>query len=328
AHRNAAGGRTCSNTSHWSGNFLNWATMQSIDAFRLAMTGGYRVKDDANGNTWLEKAESDRYNNNYNPFRTVPLDGTDAALVQGAMPGSFNSVRTRIAGVHNQLWFIGSRTGAIGANDLVSRPGNENQTGGSITAIPYNPGTHTNMSTSQVYTVSVRVQVCDDGGIDDRAFCKTYGAHRKPEGLIQANSKKTRYSVFSYQASSSASDGAVMRARQKLVAPLSAGDRPYPDRPALSTAYAGSNDGGHTPPSAVLPMDRPEWNPVTGQIYDNPDAPDASATPATVTHSGVINYINRFGSMNTGAKIPLKGNYCFPTGCGGSGSDNVSDLYY
>ena len=33
--------RICSGS--WSGNFLNWATMQTIDPFRWALTGGYRV---------------------------------------------------------------------------------------------------------------------------------------------------------------------------------------------------------------------------------------------------------------------------------------------
>ncbi len=38
---------TGSNDHLWSGNFLNWATMQTIDPFRWAMTGGYRVVDTA-----------------------------------------------------------------------------------------------------------------------------------------------------------------------------------------------------------------------------------------------------------------------------------------
>lgn len=39
----------------WSGNFLNWAGMSTIDPFRWALTGGYRVKDTAN-ETWLQGA--------------------------------------------------------------------------------------------------------------------------------------------------------------------------------------------------------------------------------------------------------------------------------
>lgn len=34
-------------TGHWSGNFLNWATMTGLDEFRHAMTGGNRVVDTA-----------------------------------------------------------------------------------------------------------------------------------------------------------------------------------------------------------------------------------------------------------------------------------------
>lgn len=39
----------------WSGNYLNWATTQTIDPFRKALTGGYRVLD-IEGKTILEKA--------------------------------------------------------------------------------------------------------------------------------------------------------------------------------------------------------------------------------------------------------------------------------
>lgn len=38
--------RNCStSTGKWSGNYLNWATTQTIDPFRKALTGGYRVVD-------------------------------------------------------------------------------------------------------------------------------------------------------------------------------------------------------------------------------------------------------------------------------------------
>ena len=39
----------------WSGNYLNWAATQTIDPFRWAMTGGYRVVDTPSL-TLLEKA--------------------------------------------------------------------------------------------------------------------------------------------------------------------------------------------------------------------------------------------------------------------------------
>ena len=51
-----AGLKTCS--GQWSGNFLNWATMQTTDMFRWAMTGGDRFIDTATL-TVLEKARHD-----------------------------------------------------------------------------------------------------------------------------------------------------------------------------------------------------------------------------------------------------------------------------
>ena len=42
-------------TTGWSGNFLNWATMESIDEFRFAMTGGNRSTDTAT-TTILERS--------------------------------------------------------------------------------------------------------------------------------------------------------------------------------------------------------------------------------------------------------------------------------
>lgn len=45
--------RTCS--GNWSGNFLNWASMATIDPFAWAMTGGRRVVDEV-GTTIVEKA--------------------------------------------------------------------------------------------------------------------------------------------------------------------------------------------------------------------------------------------------------------------------------
>src|SRR5690606_12861901 len=45
----------CTNSDEWSGNYLNWATTQTIDPFRLALTGGYRVVD-TTSQTIIEKA--------------------------------------------------------------------------------------------------------------------------------------------------------------------------------------------------------------------------------------------------------------------------------
>ena len=66
----------CSGSSQqWSGNFLNWATTQTIDPFRKALTGGYRVID-TSSLTVLEKARYPDSDESY--FYNRHYDGRDA----------------------------------------------------------------------------------------------------------------------------------------------------------------------------------------------------------------------------------------------------------
>ena len=165
---------------------------------------------------------------------------------------------------------------------------------------------HTTYGNDKVYEVSVRVAVCVPGLLESN--CKAYGGNYKPEGLVQEYSKKLTYSLFSYGNPSNSRqgitdaqvpDGGVMRAAQKFVGPKTR----YPD-----DAGADANGEKDNP--------RAEWNSATGQFYSNPDS-SYLATANTAyygTNSGLINYINKFGQMNTGR---LSRYY-----------DNVSELYY
>ena len=176
---------------------------------------------------------------------------------------------------------------------------------------------HTIYGRNQVYAVSVRVKVCD-GTWDTRTLCTAYGSYFKPEGLLQKNAKKTRYSVFSYLVETGqVRQGGVMRARQKLISPVSAAEtagteKPYPDRTGR-----------------IANVDNPEWDSVTGVFLNNPDTLDATATSnnigscttapdgsgCVIQYSGVINYLNRFGQINTGQ--PTLKSY-----------DNLSEMFY
>src|SRR5690606_6141689 len=334
----------------WSGNFLNWAAMQAVDTFRMALTGGYRVHRPADGTpptvtivgsngstvtkstsempnvTYLEKGNSDRFENRYTPLRR--LSGSN--LVKGATPAQTNGLRTRIGGLRNQLWFALATDRGLGRSHEYNNPHalslpvtNGNQPApddNSVTAIPYNPQAHSLDSNNAVYAVSIRVKVCD-GVYDTRAMCTAYGSNYKPEGLRQANAKKTRYSLFSYLAQSGLQrNGGVMRALQKLIGPVTAAElagteKPYPDRTGR-----------------IAGIDNPEWDPNTGVIIDDPDTSDSSSTSARigtctgngaapdgsgcrVRYSGVINYLNRFGQIHTGMAT-LKA------------YDNLSEMYY
>lgn len=297
--------------NRWSGNFLNWAATQTIDPFRSALTGGYRVKD-VIGDTWLEKAIADRdtgeaTNANF-PRRTI----TGSALVRSATPAQWGSFRSRIDGLNNRMWFTtdGNKTklGTASGN----KPDNATPNPGPSKAIPYNPaqvvlntdpasctgipncvlgallGTHKDQL---VYEVSIRLQVCAPGRLE--ANCKQYSASNyKPEGLLQQYSDKLTYDIFGYQnnGSNPERDGGIMRARQKFIGPL----LHYPDQDS-------------TPNTAR------EWD-NNGILIRNPDVTDASNTNAGIVDSGVINYLNKFGQMNTGRVA--------------KSYDNVSELYY
>ena len=374
----AASSRSCTGTGGavpqglWSGNFLNWASMQAIDTFRMALTGGYRVHRPADGAppsvtvvgssgtsvssstsevanlTYLEKGNSDQQNGSYTPQRRLTTD----AIVRGATPvttASNRGVNTRIGGLRSQMWLFPKSDGNLGSSQL-ARPVIDSEQSAGVTAVPYNPAfntfpnsatatvtnttacqvgefgctpaglqqyTHTNYGNDRAYAVSIRVKVCD-GALDTRDFCHPYGSNYKPEGLLQENAKKIRYSLFAYLTESGGTrKGGVMRARQKFIGPVTAAEQSgdfklYPERT-----------------SRIPGIDNPEWDPVTGVFLDNPDPDDATATSTAIgscttapdgsncriRYSGVINYLNRFGQIETGNQA-LKS------------LDNVGEMYY
>lgn len=263
--------RTCAGA--WSGNYLNWAATQTIDPFRKALTGGYRVRDTPT-ETWLEKARSDNQSSStYFPNRNI-----SNALVTGATPASaWTNFRTRISRGGNKMLF--SRANSLGG---------ESDNLPAVT--PYDPAVHAlnNATDPVVYEVSVRVKVCD-ASVGLESNCVQYSQGWKPEGLIQRYSTRIRYSAFGYlNDHDGARDGGVLRARQKFVGPLT---------------KSPGQDWENNP--------NKEWDPNTGVFIQNPDPADATATntqvaaggsataQTVVSNSGVMNYINKFGQMTS-----------------------------
>ena len=202
----AATAHVCSGT--WSGNFLNWAMTPTIDPFRWALTGGFRLIDTTT-KTVLEKAWADT-NTGLFPDRTI--SGT---LVPGATPFNFANFNLRIAALGNKMRFTG--TGNLGNTPTAySGPGG--------------------VAAGTTYEVFGRVRVCDSttsGAGPLESNCVQYGSSWKPEGLIQQYSQKMRFSVFGYlNDSTQTSDGGVLRARQKFVGPMT----PVPGSAAVTNA--------------------------------------------------------------------------------------------
>jgi len=252
----------CSGGSQqWSGNFLNWATTQTIDPFRKALTGGYRSVDETSL-TVLEKARYPNDNEDYFYNRRTPNSGTGKTTVTGAIgTDKWDQVVTRVARAGNRIMFTGTDGTSI---DTYSSTAGTEYTGNSLST----------GDASTVWWAYARVKVCDPNYLETN--CVQCGSNYKPEGLIQKYATRMRYSVFAYlNDSNMLRDGGVMRARQKFV-----GEKKLD--PDTGNWVTNGNK---------------EWDENTGIFVKNPDSTDATNTNAAVVDSGVMNYINKFGEM-------------------------------
>jgi type IV pilus assembly protein PilY1 len=286
-------GHTCSGL--WSGNFMNWATMQTIDPFRWALTGGYRSVDTTT-QTILEKA----WGANEGSISNFPYRGTGQAtghnlstsLISAVTPfsnwGAFNSA----------IWSNG--------NMMVFSAGSgyTNSASSSSVSDLSSVSTANTSSNTAVYRIYVRVSVCDTSILGTSGLesnCVGYGTATtgsngittystyKPQGLMQQYSNKIRFSALSYLNGLGSTDqGGVLREPMGFIGPT------YP-QPLSST---------------VVTNTRPEWDATTGIMSSNPDTVTASASG--VSQSGVMNYLNKFGEYGQSYMT----------------YDNVSELYY
>ena len=288
----ASATHTCSGTAigGWSGNFLNWSAMQSIDPFRWALTGGYRVIDRV-GFTVLEKAwASGQGGAGETPDRTISTAGGVTPSSVAPVPATWTSMTVRVWGTGNQLYFTGT--------------GNVESGTPQPTIFSNQPALVQNI----VYTAKARVAVCvaapptvANPGLLGETNCTQYGTGYKPEGLIQQYASSIRFGVMGYLNDSSIyRDAGVLRAQMEFVGPT----YPVPGQVAAQTNTQA------------------EWSSTTGQYVANPDVADAAATlcgasQCTTTtgaalQSGVVNYLNSFGESAQTYKT----------------YDPVSELYY
>lgn len=83
----------------WSGNYLNWASTQTIDAFRWALTGGPRVVDTTT-TTILEKTN----HAGQGARSSIYPDKVLASGVSGATPFSWTTVVSRVHGLQTAMY--------------------------------------------------------------------------------------------------------------------------------------------------------------------------------------------------------------------------------
>ncbi len=112
-----AGDHSCS--MKWSGNFLNWATMQTTDEFRWAMTGGDRVVDTAT-TTVLEKARHDGQGG-FSQFPIKRVGGAPVGAFTPVAPSTvtpFNDAELfiRISNLNTVMWVSANRSVIVDNN--------------------------------------------------------------------------------------------------------------------------------------------------------------------------------------------------------------------
>jgi type IV pilus assembly protein PilY1 len=231
----------------FSGNFMNWVSLSSVDILRYALTGGDRIEDKEDS-TILQRAvlsSTDSNNANtpwyanpsYFPRRTITTSNSNSA-VNKVTP--FNASTINIVSCKNLILFSDSSSGT------------------SCDTVVTQNGTVTTPSTSdkKYGEYLVRVKVCDDAEGPARSdLCLKYTSHYKPVGVIQRNADRMRFGVMSYLRDSSAARyGGVLRSPLKYVGPKKF------DAPNFVQAD----------------NELREWDAKTGVFFANPD--DASIT--------------------------------------------------
>jgi type IV pilus assembly protein PilY1 len=279
----------------WSGNFLNWATTQTIDPLRYALTGGSRAVDTASL-TILRKAAAtnDASNNSYNTSRVDVANQitADPTLVSQVSPYAWNNLIVKVDGLGTRFQVSSLGLTITAGHNVnytpVPRPANGYSTT-IVTASATQPTTDNTATTGKrVYEFEGKVEVCNNAFPE--ANCVAYGANFKPEGLMQKNATRLNFASFGYLnrpfAATQQADGGVLRARMAALGPL----KSSPGVPDITNPT-------------------PEWSAADGVFLANPATADATASG--VTNSGVINYLNNFG-YNSGYKT----------------YDPVGELYY
>jgi type IV pilus assembly protein PilY1 len=301
-------GHSCS--SQWSGNFMNWATMQTIDPFRWALTGGYRSVDTTTyPQTILEKAwaANEGGTNNY-PYRgTSGASGENLShtLISSLTPLNWSTFNSAIWSNGNMMAFSASTTAYTG-------------TGAAFGLTDLSSITYANNHPNTGYRIYVRVSVCDTSVLGTAGLesnCVGYGTASttggkttysiyKPQGLIQQYSNQIKYAVLGYlNTTNEAVQGGVLREPMEFVGPT------YP-QPLSSSVVTNPNA---------------EWDPTTGIMSTNPDP--TTATASGVSQSGVMNYLNEFGEY--GAAQYLAGNSSYASNKNIYMTyDHVGELYY
>lgn len=167
-------------SGEWSGNFMNWATMQGVDTFRWVLTGGNRVVDEPAAFAGVSAS---------------PLGRTVLQRAYASAQGAYLSVNfpDRSLAAEHLSSYTGLGSGYTGQSVIIRNGG-----------MGFGVSFCTPASTCSVMTVSVEVCRDDARGRPLEAFCQAYQDPTgtltvyKPVGLIQRYKDKMYFGAFGY----------------------------------------------------------------------------------------------------------------------------------
>ncbi|WP_089417206.1 pilus assembly protein [Vitreoscilla filiformis] len=304
--------QTCTSSSSvplWSGNYLNWASMQTMDVFRWALTGGYRSTDTV-GNTILTKIIAKTPNST--SINVTAPDKTITTNITGATPFNWTTLTTAI---QNQGISMLVTSTATQVSTVKMSPSTGCKVGYTcIDTANYTPEDYTGQNSyvtsdnsayanpAKIYQIYINVRVCDPS-VSIESNCTDYtsagSGNYKPEGLMQNYAERIRFATFGYLNDTDnpdRRDGGVLRSPMKFIGPKKAN--------ADGTTSANST---------------PEWDSTTGIVLTDPESSLSAQFNGWTTWSGSINYINHFGQS---LHRSTEDEYRYRR------SDPVSELYY
>lgn len=277
----------CNGADEFSGNFMNWLSMSAIDIFRQALTGGnraigvntnqdnYTSADTENFTTIRRAKVQNGQNDRYSMNKSVILT-TDQ--IKMFLPHSYainaGTVLAQGNNIRNNSLFLYRGAGYVEWNRTLQTNGTElffrNHDFGIDIRRLVNNNSGVNFYapiSGRIMPYQVNVMVCKEGLLESNCVKQANGKY-KPEGLIQKNARKMRFSTLGYaNIAGNGVNGGLLRSEMAYVL------------------------DPRTDSSEVAPKFLPEINPTTGQFNVNPDASLGEK------NSGTINYLNKFGDL-------------------------------
>jgi Tfp pilus tip-associated adhesin PilY1 len=252
----------CGGTA-WSGNFLNWSTMMSVDTFRKIFTGGNRSTDTGGASpltVLLGARQTLSVGNSWYPVKRINSSASQY-IPSAALGGDTDVYIVRHANGFS-LCSVSSCTVA--------------ETGSGESRFPTTSGT-----TNVLSAYRLQLDVCvTASGLESNCNTTTI----KPEGLAQKYQNSMRFSLMAYSKNDAKEkDGAVLRANMKWL----------PATVPFGSSYHNAS-GTLVLCGTLAGCANPE-----GEINTDGTFVAYSTTPSNINQRAtLINYLNKYAYAN------------------------------